>query len=346
MLFNMKLLAVCLGSFSVHRGAIGAMKDIERYLQAGTRENTRRSYRSAVDHFEVTWGGFLPATSDSIVRYLVDYADSLSTSTLKLRLAALAQWHVSQGFPDPTKTPVVRQVLKGIRTLHPVQTKQAAPLQLQHLEIATHWLEREAERAKQSNDYATLLRSRRDAAILLIGFWRGFRSDELCRLQVEHIQAENGVGMRLFLPQSKGDRENLGTTHYVPALKSLCPVRAYLEWISVAGLVRGAVFCRLDRWGHLSDEGLHPGSLISLLRNILQRAGIPAEMYTSHSLRRGFATWATANGWDLKALMSYVGWKDIKSAMRYIDPAISFGGLAAKSVLQSPSGVQQISKPD
>lgn len=34
------------------------MKDVERYLQAGTRENTRRSYQSAVEHFEVTWGGF------------------------------------------------------------------------------------------------------------------------------------------------------------------------------------------------------------------------------------------------------------------------------------------------
>ncbi|AYK26714.1 hypothetical protein PA34_011325 [Pseudomonas aeruginosa] len=53
---------------------------------------------------------------------------------------------------------------------------------------------------------------------------------------------------------------------------------------------------------------------------MLQRAGIPAELYTSHSLRRGFA--ATANGWDIKALMTYVGWKDIS----YIDPAISFDG--------------------
>ncbi|QQW09059.1 hypothetical protein HUS11_12840 [Pseudomonas aeruginosa] len=81
------------------------MKDVGRYLQAGTRENTRRSYQSAIEHFEVTWCGFLPATSDSIVRYLVDYADTLSLSTLKQRLAALAQWHIAQGFPDPTKTP-------------------------------------------------------------------------------------------------------------------------------------------------------------------------------------------------------------------------------------------------
>ncbi|QQW09058.1 hypothetical protein HUS11_12835 [Pseudomonas aeruginosa] len=71
---------------------------------------------------------------------------------------------------------------------------------------------------------------------VLIGFCARLRSDELCRLQVEHIQAEAGAGMSLFLPQSKGDRENLGTTHYAPALKRLCPVQAYLDWISVAGI--------------------------------------------------------------------------------------------------------------
>lgn len=314
------------------------MKDVGRYLQAGTRENTRRSYQSAIEHFEVAWGGFLPATSDNIVRYLVEYADTLSLSTLKQRLAALAQWHSTQGFPDPTKAPTVRQVLKGIRTLHPAQVKQAAPLQLQHLEGAVQWLNQKAEQAQTLGDLANLLRCRRDAALLLIGFWRGFRSDELCRLRVEHIQVEAGAGMTLFLPQSKSDRQNIGMTHYAPALKRLCPVQAYLDWISIAGIARGAVFRRLDRWGHLSDEALHPGSLISLLRQVLHRAGVPAELYTSHSLRRGFATWATANGWDLKALMTYVGWKDIKSAMRYIDPAISFGGLAAKPALELNAG--------
>lgn len=322
------------------------MTDVERYLQAGTRENTRRSYQSALDHFEVAWGGFLPATSDSIVRYLVDYADSLSLNTLKQRLAALAQWHISQGFPDPTKTPMVRQILKGIRTVHPAQVKQAAPLQLLHLEHAACWLEQEATRTYQAGELAGYLRCRRDVALLLIGFWRGFRSDELCRLQVEHIQAEAGAGMTVFLPWSKADRDNAGVIHYTPALKRLCPVQAYLDWIGAAGIARGPVFRRLDRWGRLNDKAMHPGSLIHLLRQILQRAGVPAETYTSHSLRRGFATWAASNGWDIKALMTYVGWKDIKSAMRYIDPAMSFGGLAARPTFASSTGTIQLPAPD
>ncbi|WP_276148897.1 hypothetical protein [Pseudomonas aeruginosa] len=30
-------------------------QEIERYLQAGTRASTRRSYQQALEHFEVTW---------------------------------------------------------------------------------------------------------------------------------------------------------------------------------------------------------------------------------------------------------------------------------------------------
>jgi integrase len=311
------------------------MNKADRYLQAGTRDNTRRSYRAAVEHFEVTWGGFLPTTGEGIVRYLAEYADQHAISTLKQRLAALAQWHITQGFPDPTKTPAVRQMIKGIRALHPAQEKQATPLLLLHLERAVQWLEQDAEQAAVRQDLAALLRSRRDLALLLIGFWRGFRGDELSRLQIEHTQAQAGVGITFYLPHSKGDRQHLGTTFRTPALKKLCPVQAYVNWITVAGIAHGPVFRKLDRWGHLADDGFNANSLIPLLRRIFNRAGVSGDLYTSHSLRRGFATWAAANGWDIKALMTYVGWKDMKSAMRYIDATDSFGELATGRPLTS-----------
>ncbi|WP_322617100.1 site-specific integrase [Pseudomonas sp. BIC9C] len=303
------------------------MSDLDRYLQAATRDNTRRSYRAAIEHFEVTWGGFLPATGDSVARYLVAHAGVLSINTLKLRLSALAQWHNSQGFADPTKAPVVRKVFKGIRALHPAQEKQAEPLQLRHLEQVVSCLEQEVQTARAEGDRPGLLRARRDMALILLGFWRGFRSDELCRLQVEHVQASAGSGISLYLPRSKSDRDNLGKTYQTPALQRLCPVQAYIDWVSEAALVRGPVFRSIDRWGHLGEEGLHANSVIPLLRQALERAGIAAELYTSHSLRRGFATWAHQSGWDLKSLMSYVGWKDMKSAMRYIE-ASPFLGMA------------------
>jgi hypothetical protein len=154
----------------------------------------------------------------------------------------------------------------------------------------------------------------------------------LCRLQVEHIQVRAGEGMQLFLPWSKGDRDNQGQTFSAPALARLCPVQAYVDWISVAGIARGPVFRGIDRWGHLGEQGLHPNSVVPLMRAVLQAAGLPAELYSSHSLRRGFATWATRSGWDLKALMQYVGWSDGQSALRYVESTGVFPGQLSVSI--------------
>nr|WP_219332436.1 hypothetical protein [Moraxella osloensis] len=46
------------------------MTKLDQYVHAATRDNTRRSYQSAIRHFETEWGGFLPATADGVARYL------------------------------------------------------------------------------------------------------------------------------------------------------------------------------------------------------------------------------------------------------------------------------------
>jgi integrase len=301
------------------------MNKIDTYVHAATRDNTRRSYQAAARHFEVEWGGFLPASADAIARYLVDHAESLAINTLRQRLAALAQWHIDQGFPDPTKAPIVRKVFRGIQALHPAQEKRARPLQVEQLEQLAQWLDRAIASAAAASDRSAQLRHTRDKAMLLLGFWRGFRGDELTRLYVEHVNAVPGEGMTCYLPRSKGDRTFKGTTFKAPALARLCAVDAYIAWIELAGLTEGAVFRRIDRWGHVGDEGLHINSLVPLLRSLFADAGIAfAAQYSGHSLRRGFAQWATSNGWDIKTLMEYVGWKNVQSAMRYIEVADPF----------------------
>lgn len=301
------------------------MSKIDAYLHAATRENTRRSYAAAARHFEIDWGGFLPATADAVARYLADYAESLSINTLRHRLAALAQWHIDQGFPDPTKEPVVRKVLRGIRALHPAREKRARPLQIEQLEQVAGWLDEMIAAAAAAGHLPAQLRHTRDKALLLLGFWRGFRGDELTRLMVENVEVIPGEGMLCFLPRSKGDRGNLGTTLKAPFLARLCPVMAYTQWIALAGLTEGPVFRGIDRWGHVGAGALHINSLIPLLRSLFARAGVRfAGDYSGHSLRRGFAQWATSNNWDLKTLMEYVGWKNVQSAMRYVQSADPF----------------------
>ncbi len=300
------------------------MSRLAQYIEAAERGNTRRSYASAIRHFEIEWKGLLPSTADAISRYLADHAPTLAINTLRQRLAALSRWHTDQGFPDPTKSPLVRQVLKGIRSVHTVPEKRARPLELVVLQQVDQWLDAAIGNAQRSGDRSALLRHTRDRSLMLLGFWRGFRSDELVNLRVENIEVTPGQGMTCYLGSSKGDRQLQGRVFKCPALSRLCPVTAFNAWIDLAGLTEGPVFRKIDRWGHIGEESLHANSLIPLLRSLFAESGVASpEEYSSHSLRRGFAGWARASGWDIKELMEYVGWKDVKSAMRYLDASNS-----------------------
>ena len=300
------------------------MTRLAQYLEAAERDNTRRSYASAIRHFEIEWKGLLPSTADAIARYLAGHAATLSINTLRQRLAALSRWHNDQGFPDPTKSALVRQVLKGIRSVHSVPEKRARPLELAVLQQIDQWLDTAISNAQRSGDQLALLRHTRDRSLMLLGFWRGFRSDELVNLRVENTEVTPGQGMACYLGRSKGDRQLQGRVFKCPALSRLCPVTAFNTWAGLAGLTAGPVFRKIDRWGNVADESLHADSLIPLLRSLFAEAGVESpEEYSSHSLRRGFAGWARASGWDIKELMEYVGWKDVKSAMRYLDASDS-----------------------
>ncbi|WP_422403070.1 site-specific integrase [Pseudomonas sp. GZD-209] len=293
----------------------------DRYLRAARRVSTERRYAQAIEHFEAEWGGLLPTSSASVVRYLATYGSRLAASTLRTHLAALAQWHQQRGFIDPTKAAQVRDSLRGIQALHPQPVKQAPALQLYVLEAAIEGLSADLH----SGQPAQRLRAARDQALILLGFWRAFRGDELCRLQAEHVRIEAGEGMQMLLPSSKTDRDNRGRNLTMPALQRLCPVQATEQWLQLSGIAQGPLFRGIDRWGHLSVQPLNANSVSRLLRQALSRSGVEAEGYSAHSLRRGFATWASRNQWSTEDLMAYVGWRDVQSATRYIDPATPFG---------------------
>ena len=70
--------------------------DVERYLQA----STRRSDQQAIEHFEVSRGGFLLATSDAIVRYLVDRAGTLSCAAYRWSTSK-CEWERASHYSRP-----------------------------------------------------------------------------------------------------------------------------------------------------------------------------------------------------------------------------------------------------
>lgn len=305
-----------------------------RYIAAATPANTTAAYTQAVDHFRLDWGGLLPASELSIVRYVSHYSTKLAVSTLKLRLAGIAHWHREHGFIDPTKGPEIKKVMKGIAREHQEPPRQATPLPFDHLKAMVHTLESNILVARDKDDRAALLRHLRNRALLLMGFWRGFRSDELTRINAEHVKVFPGDRLEIFLGHSKTDSSGDGRTFDAPALRILCPVEAYLDWISQSDIRTGPVFRKIDRWGNVGAQGIYPKSLGPLLNTMARESGLDIHLST-HSMRHGFAKWAVDMGWDIHAIMKHVGWSNHANAARYVPAKFNYGSLAMGGTLTS-----------
>jgi site-specific recombinase XerD len=204
-----------------------------RYQIAATSDNTRRAYQSDIRHFE-NWGGQLPATTESILRYLHAFAETLNPRTLSRHITALKQWHRYQNFPDPTQMPIVSKTLIGISRVHGKPKNKAAPLLPEHLIKIIEYL-----------GIQNTLASIRDNALLQVGFLGAFRRSELVAICVDHINWQ-ADGIEILIPKSKTDQQNTGQYCAIPiGNEKLCAVRALKSGSTKQKINDGFIFRRI-----------------------------------------------------------------------------------------------------
>jgi integrase len=297
------------------------------YITAATSKNTRRAYQSDIRHFE-GWGGRLPAGTETILTYLQAFAKDLNPRTLARRLTALKNWHIYQGFLDPTQHPSVSKTLAGIMRIHGKPKNKAPPLLPEHLLKIVTYLNEE-----------NTLRAMRDSALLQIAFFSAFRRSEIVTICYEHIQWKE-QGIDILIPHSKTDQTNEGQYCAVPyGNEQLCPVRALKLWMEQSGITKGPIFRQIYLKGHLNEAALVPLSVSHILVKRARDAEIPqAENFSSHSLRRGLATSASRDGASLPAIMRQGRWKNVNTVIEYIEAAQRFEENAAASVLKKIQG--------
>lgn len=293
------------------------------FLAAATSDNTRRAYRSAIRHFQ-QWGGALPALEGVVIRYLLEHAQDLNPRTLALRLTALSQWHLYQGFADPASTPTVRKTMSGIARLHGKPKKKAKALPLEDLERIAACL------AEQPT-----LKARRDNALLQLGFFGGYRRSELAALEVSHVAWEP-QGLVITLPRSKTDQLGEGIIKAIPYGDGpCCPASALRVWLAAAGIVAGPLFRTISKWGAVGVQALHEGSINTILAAGAKLAGLDyVPDLSSHSLRRGMATSAHRAGADFQSIKRQGGWRHDGTVHGYIEEAGRFEDNAAGSLLR------------
>ena len=260
----------------------------QRYLEHAEAHNTRRAVRSDWACFASFCQTYeldpLPASPETVVRYLTWLADSRKPSTLRRRTASIARVHADHGLPTPTTDPTVRRALRGIGRELGLAVARKPPLFIEDLE----------EIVKASPDTLSGLR---DDLVCLLGFWTALRRAELVGIDVEHVTiADNGA--TIWVPRSKTDSLGRGRTLEIPRMGgSLCPVAVVERWLEATAMACGPLLRPVTRWQRVGTARLQAKTVATIVRAAATRAGIEkAPQLAGHSLRSGFASSAIAAG--------------------------------------------------
>ena len=291
-------------------GPLAPLSELAReYLRQAKAANTRRAYRADCAHFtawcEAHGCVAMPASEETLVLYFTELAATHKTSTLARRVSALSQAHLAAGFDSPTRTPVVRNLLAGIRRAHGSAPAAKTPLLTEDLR-------------RMLAAIPDGLPGWRDRALLLVGFAGAFRRSELVALDYADLEFQR-EGLRVTLRRSKTDPEGQGRQVGIPrGSGATCPVYALQQWIAAAAIDSGPLFRPVDRHGNLSSGRLSDKAVALIVKRWAESAGLDPARYAGHSLRAGLATSAAHNGASERSIMRQTGHQSEAMVRRYI----------------------------
>lgn len=162
-----------------------------------------------------------------------------------------------------------------------------------------------------------------------IGFFGAFRRSELVALRWEGIQFVK-EGIEILIPKSKTDQGGEGLVCAIPyGNKQLCPVAALKQWQTVCQKDNRPVFSKSQK----NIEAIKPNQVNQIIKAVALACQLPqADQYSSHSLRRGFATEASKKGAPFGAIMRQGRWRHEGTVLGYIDEGKKFENNAVYSL--------------
>lgn len=298
-------------------------KEVENALSFSKKsvsENTARSYRSQVGLFE-DWcdaRGFdvSPAKPEVLCVYFSYLAkNGYKRSTIERAKYAIAKFHTSQGYEDPTKSDLVSQNLDGIFREIGSDVDGADPLTEQTLVKIVELF---------SGNSVEDIRNR---ALVLFSFFSGNRRSETSMLLAKNIKFVDD-GMLVKIERSKTDQQGKGFVKAIQKQKSkkLCAVAAMSDWLIVAPDSKYA-FCHVEKKGGRGSakEGLRLSDkmIARLIAKWAAKVGDKTKI-SGHSYRAGFVTAAARAGKSNRAIMKITGHKSNDMVDHYVRLANPF----------------------
>ena len=233
----------------------------------------------------------------------------LKLATIRRKLASWGSAHVAAGFKNPvTAEPVKMIISKARRFADKTQPHSANPITREVLN-------------KLLNVCGSGTKGLRDRAMLLVAFGSGGRRrSEICSLQVENIKQLQPVLV-------ENDRRNCLELHFenTKTVDVKCMIAGdaadvLLAWLSHADIIEGPVFRSVDRHGYLGHTAITPDGFYSIIKSLVQKAGLDPALFSPHGLRSGFLTQAGMDGYSLGLAMQQSGHQSMQQANAYFQP--------------------------
>ena len=291
---------------------------VSAYVSAATAKNTRRAYRSDLNHF-LAWGGALPSTPEQIATYLAAHAGTHKAATLKRRVVSIRLAHTAKGLANPCASELVRVTLRGIWRVHGMAQAQATPAVREDILAMVRGL--------------IGIKGSRDRALLLVGFAGAFRRSELVALNLGDLEFVDR-GLIVHLRRSKTDQEGVGRKVGIPfARGKVCAVQSVKDWLAASGITEGPLFRSINRHGQVGSSRLSGHAVAQIVKTHAAAAGLDADHYSGHSLRAGLITSAAMLGCSIWKIKAQSGHRTDAMVSRYVRDADLFTDNAAGAVL-------------
>ena len=297
-------------------------------LKSSKSNNTLRAYKSDFKDF----GAFcakhgldsLPTEPKVVSLYITHLSKNSKVSTLRRRLVSIGMLHKLKGHYLDTKHPLIIENLMGIKRVKGSIQKGKKPILINHLKSIINVInEKKIDEIKKS----------RDKTVVLVGFGGGFRRSELVNIDYEDIEFV-AEGVKITIKRSKTDQFGEGMVKGLPYFTNevYCPVINLKKWLELSNIKSGPIFRRFTKGSSLTRDRLTDQSVVLLIKNYLNLAGIENTNYSGHSLRSGFATVAAESGADERSIMAMTGHKTTQMVRRYIREANIFKNNALNKI--------------
>jgi integrase len=307
-------------------------------IEASSAPSSRKALSCDLAVFERWYSGsdeYLPSNEVTVAEFIAAMADKRAVSTIIRYVSSLSKIHELSGWPNPTRSELVRQALSGLRKTRGMRARQAPALTGKELLKILGSLSK------------TSYCGQRNRAMFAIGWSCGLRCAELQALDVSDLEfTEESTSTVVHIRRSKTDTDGKGFSIGIPASPITEILKQWTDMLVALYLSEnGPLFPRLSYANverYFPKKGMRPRlsvrGISKTIRTVMEQNGIRGSV---HSLRRGVITEAARLNVPEHLIQRHSRHASTRSLRGYIEEGTIFSDNPLPAIFDSIFGSRQ-----